>query len=280
MRILLCLNRDLMSSLALNLLWPALREHVFDIVLSRGVAPAAPRAPDIAAWQDLEHRYVEDGLFRLLNARGPTGKFRSFEQCGVKSESGKPRAFANINQNEGLAYVRRFAPDLIVSIRFAQIVKAPLIALPRYGILNLHSGTLPEYRGVLATFWAMLEGASEIGCTLHYVTDGTIDTGPIVGARKRTPDWTHSLLWNVASLYPGGARMVADAIERLSQGASLATTQQDRAGGRYFSYPNEEQMAQFRARGGVLYSREDYAEIFGKFGLSRSQVTAILESLA
>jgi methionyl-tRNA formyltransferase len=275
MRILLCLNRDLMSNLALNLLWPALDGHVFDIVLSRGVAPSAPRAREIAEWQALEHRYVEGGLFPLLNARMVAGRFQSFEQCATASETGKPLGFANINRGDGLAHVRRFAPDTIVSMRFGQIYRQQLIALPRFGILNLHSGTLPEYRGVLATFWAMLEGAPEIGCTLHYVTDGTIDTGAIIGTHSRAPEPSRSLLWNVASLYPGGASLIGDAITRLSRGETLVACSQDERRGRYFSYPGEEQVVQFHERGCALYSREDYVEIFGRYGLSEAEITDI-----
>jgi hypothetical protein len=44
MRILLCLNDDLMSNLALNLLWPALLGHEFEIILSRGIGGKNCRA--------------------------------------------------------------------------------------------------------------------------------------------------------------------------------------------------------------------------------------------
>src|SRR5262249_25713577 len=156
------------------------------------------------------------------------------ERRAEASESGAPVSFVNINHDHGLDYVGSFAPDLVLSIRFGQVFKQPLVDLPRLGILNLHSGTLPEYRGVLATFWAMLDGA-DIGCTLHYVTDGTIDTGPVAGTRKSAPDPQRSLLWNVASLYRGGVEMIGDAIQRLSRGEFLAASSQDPAKGRYFS---------------------------------------------
>jgi methionyl-tRNA formyltransferase len=278
MRILLCLNRDLMSNLALNLLWPALDGHAFDLVLSHGVARSAPRAPEIEDWQRLEHAIVEEGLFPLLDASRPARKFQSFEQRAQLSESGTPLSFVNVNCDHGFGYVESFAPDLILSIRFGQIFKGPLIALSRFGVLNLHSGTLPEYRGVLATFWAMLEGA-DIGCTLHYVTDGTIDTGPIVGTQRFAPDRQRSLLWNVASLYRGGAVMIAEAITRLSRGESIAAKAQNEENGHYFSYPDRAAVAQFQAHGLKLYAREDYAAILGWYRLSTSETTDILSNL-
>ena len=275
MRILICLNHDLMSNLALNLLQPALKAHTFDLVLSHGVARKATRASEIEAWQRLEHQIVE-GLFPFLDERRPAGEFQSFEGSARSSQSGAPLSFANINADLGLAYVRGFAPDLIVSIRFGQIFEPPFIALSRLGILNLHSGTLPEYRGVLATFWAMLEG-SDIGCTLHYVTDDKIDTGPVVSTHSFAADPNRSLVWNVASLYRGGAEMIADAIARLSRDQSLATTPQN-GDGRYFSYPNEDQVAQFDARGLKLFSREDYAAILAWYGVSSRDSADILSN--
>jgi methionyl-tRNA formyltransferase len=80
------------------------------------------------------------------------------------------------------------------SIRFGQIFKPPVIAIPRWGILHLHSGLLPGYRGVLAIFWAMLKRELRSGCTLHYVADATIDTGPILGTHSVPADGQSSLV--------------------------------------------------------------------------------------
>src|SRR5215471_16791909 len=104
MRILLCLNRDLMSNLALNLLRPALNGHTFDLVLSHGVALNAPRAPEIEAWQRLEHEIIEDGLFPCLDERRPAGEFQSFEGHARTTESDALISFANINADLGLNY--------------------------------------------------------------------------------------------------------------------------------------------------------------------------------
>lgn len=276
MRLLLCLNRDFMSNLALNLLWPALEGHTFDLILSRAVAPSAPRAPEIEEWQRAEHRIVEGGLFAYLNARGTDCEFQSFEQRALASASGRLLEFANIDRADAISHVRSFDPHLIISIRFGQIFKTPLISLPRFGILNLHSGILPDHRGVLATFWAMLEGAEYIGCTLHRVTDNGIDTGPIVGIHRTAPDRARSLLWNVASLYDGGTEMIRDALEQLARGQPLAAKAQVAAQGRYYSWPMQEQVTQFRAAGYRLYSREDYSALFARYGVGEAEIAGIL----
>ncbi len=50
----------------------------------------------------------------------------------------------------------------------------------RLGIVNLHGGLSPEYRGADCTFWALYNGEPEkVGCTLHYI-DAGIDTGRLI----------------------------------------------------------------------------------------------------
>jgi methionyl-tRNA formyltransferase len=182
------------GNIALNRLRSALAGHEFEIVLSRGVGkPSAIKARAFEEWQSFEHALIGGQLFPLIEARAVDARwFQSFDQLARASVSGRLHELAAINRDDGFEFVRSFAPDLIVSIRFGQIFRPPLIALPRLGIINLHSGILPDYRGILATFWAMLHGETEIGCTLHYVTDAGIDTGhPRLGGTA--PLWISEL---------------------------------------------------------------------------------------
>ena len=70
------------------------------------------------------------------------------------------------NHDSGLATLRAAEPDLVVSIRYRRILRDSAIAIPRCGVINLHSGILPDYRGVMATFWAILLAMDSIsrGC--------------------------------------------------------------------------------------------------------------------
>lgn len=68
--------------------------------------------------------------------------------------------------------------DLAFSVFYDRIVAGWFIA--RCGrILNLHNGPLPRYRGVSPINWALKNGESMHGVTIHEITAG-IDDGPIV----------------------------------------------------------------------------------------------------
>jgi methionyl-tRNA formyltransferase len=67
--------------------------------------------------------------------------------------------------------------DLVLSVMYDRIIGRELIDQTR--VLNLHLGKLPEYRGMRPVNWALKNGESVAGVTLHEVDEG-IDTGPII----------------------------------------------------------------------------------------------------
>jgi folate-dependent phosphoribosylglycinamide formyltransferase PurN len=90
--------------------------------------------------------------------------------------------YANdVNGERSLSWLRRLAPDLIVYTG-GGILRRPLIDIPTLGVINAHSGLLPEYRGMNVTEWALLN-RDEIGITVHFIDTG-IDTGRILFTRR------------------------------------------------------------------------------------------------
>jgi len=65
------------------------------------------------------------------------------------------------------------------------MLKAPLLALPHLGALNMHGSLLPKYRGRVPVNWAIIHGETETGATLHYMLDRA-DSGDII-AQQAVP---------------------------------------------------------------------------------------------
>jgi methionyl-tRNA formyltransferase len=70
-----------------------------------------------------------------------------------------------------------------VSAYFSQILKSEIIALPSHGVLNIHPGWLPAYRGAMAYFWVLHNGSDRGGVSVHWIDEG-IDTGEILERRS------------------------------------------------------------------------------------------------
>jgi methionyl-tRNA formyltransferase len=83
------------------------------------------------------------------------------------------------NAAEVVARVASCSPDFLFSFYYRLMLKAPLLALPRRGALNMHGSLLPKYRGRSPVNWAILRGETETGATLHYMTEKP-DNGDIV----------------------------------------------------------------------------------------------------
>lgn len=68
-------------------------------------------------------------------------------------------------------------PDLVVSAGFMRILGPGVVAAFR--IINTHPSLLPAFPGAHAVRDTLAAGATESGCTVHWVDDG-VDTGPII----------------------------------------------------------------------------------------------------
>ena len=69
--------------------------------------------------------------------------------------------------------------DLVCLAGFMRLVKQPLLDSFPDRMINIHPSLLPHYPGLMAWKQAVEDGATESGCTVHYV-DAGMDTGPIV----------------------------------------------------------------------------------------------------
>ena len=73
--------------------------------------------------------------------------------------------------------------DFVISYMYRHLVKGDVIAMAKRAAINFHAGPLPGYGGWAFYNVAILENASEYGCTCHYMDEG-FDTGPIFKVRK------------------------------------------------------------------------------------------------
>lgn len=75
--------------------------------------------------------------------------------------------------------VRRISPDLIIVHSYSLILRDDLLALSRFGAVNIHAAPLPKYRGCSPIQWAIINNENEAGVTLHCI-DSELDHGAII----------------------------------------------------------------------------------------------------
>jgi len=67
--------------------------------------------------------------------------------------------------------LRELAPDLVVS-GSTKIIRRPIWEIPRYGMLNCHSGIVQSYRGCSSVEWAIYND-DPVGSSCHLIDKGT-----------------------------------------------------------------------------------------------------------
>lgn len=251
LKITILVNRDLAALLALNYLLPELCEHQVSVFYTHK-APVNDLPTALQQLAGFEHKAlsnIEDpdhhkSLLSLQQLRRYT--------CAdiVRLNSVNTSDFKKLQHSE---------PDLIVSIRHMTILKDAVIQLPKLGVINLHSGLLPRYQGVMSTFRAMQNNEPVLGSTLHFIENKNIDSGAII-ARSQTPmRRDRSYLWNVLNLYSGGCQLIQYSINSLALDKTLNSISQEGTS-HYYSYPNQQKLSEFEKQGFKLFEVDDLSD--------------------
>ena len=101
----------------------------------------------------------------------------------LADKHGIPYLTTDISAPENVEQARAIAPDFIFSFYYRNMIKPQVLDIPARGALNLHGSYLPKYRGRVPVNWAVINGESETGATLHYMVEKP-DAGDIVDQEK------------------------------------------------------------------------------------------------
>lgn len=191
----------------------------------------APAAPARSTLGQLEATWRYEGLPGLLRAalRRARKATRLEEENKVAALAARrcPNvahfAMPRFHSDACRDFLDAMAPDLGVVVG-THILRSEIFSRPRLGSINLHLGAAPEFRGSSPGFFEMLEGVSEVGVTIHRVTD-TLDGGNILLQERFSieiapPGDPLAYLSRYVSdvLCPNGVRMTAAAVAALARG--------------------------------------------------------------
>jgi methionyl-tRNA formyltransferase len=265
MRVIFCTNEDIIGNVAANLFLPILRKHEVKMVLSRtAMLPKSDIHPAMQQLHELEQTQPVKRLFPLLERENDAGEYLTFNQ--LSEFYGCEMDYVDsLKEDSSVAVFGEFEPDVILSARFTGIFREPHIATAKHGVWNFHSGLLPQYRGVMPTFRAMLNGDKEIGITMHRVTDSKIDVGELTDERRMRVVKHRSMMWHVLKLYPLARNMAADLLERIDEDdMPQAVPYSGKAA--YYSAPTAEEVEAFEAKGLRLFDMDEYRELLLSYG--------------
>lgn len=86
-----------------------------------------------------------------------------------------------VKMRDGTAYeqLKALAPDILVVVAYGRILPDDILALPKYGAVNVHGSLLPKYRGAAPIQWSVLNGDRTTGVSTMYLAS-EMDTGDVI----------------------------------------------------------------------------------------------------
>ena len=84
-----------------------------------------------------------------------------------------------LKDEEFMEILRSLKPELIIVAAFGQLLTREVLAIPKFGCINVHASLLPKYRGAAPIQRCIIDGEIETGITIMQM-DAGIDTGDML----------------------------------------------------------------------------------------------------
>jgi methionyl-tRNA formyltransferase len=104
--------------------------------------------------------------------------------------------------------------DVALSLDNALIPQSTF-SVPRHGVVNVHHGAVPDYRGGPPMFWELADGRETVGFTVHRI-DAGVDTGPVLASGEvpivRRPTLAETLAATIPALHDASLAALEDVL--------------------------------------------------------------------
>ena len=123
-----------------------------------------------------------------------------------------------------LAILRELQPDILVVVAYGRILPDELLALPRFGAVNVHGSLLPKYRGAAPIQWAVLNGDEITGVSTMYLAHD-MDAGDLIYTAETAIGEFETSGELFDRLMVLGAELLAETVRSIALGTAVRTAQ-------------------------------------------------------
>ena len=122
-----------------------------------------------------------------------------------------------IKTAETVELLRAFQADLFVVVAYGQLLSEDVLALPRYGAINIHASLLPAYRGSAPIHHAILDGQSRSGVSIMYLDKG-MDSGDVIVSRAMDIGCNETTGELYDRMCETGTQLMLEAVDMIDKG--------------------------------------------------------------
>ena len=159
-------------------------------------------------------------------------------------------SFEDVNAEEFIDFVKEKEVDLLVSVGGSQKFKSQILNTPKLACINIHNAKLPKNRGMLPTFWAMVQYDEDPSTAMTvFKMDENLDSGDII-LQEEVPlnPKEESLEELIIKMKKKNAPLILKAIRMFKDGTPPMLPN-DNSKATYFSFPKREDVKKFKSKG-------------------------------
>lgn len=160
------------------------------------------------------------------------------------------QTITNPNDEQFLAELETLQPDIIVSFSAPLVFKKKLLSIPALGCINLHCSFLPNFAGIMPSFWTLYKKQRTTGVTVHYM-DSKIDNGKILGQKEVAISSKESIFSLILKTKEIGGELMCEVLREI-HADKMVPKDNNTDNGSYFSWPKVEDFKDFKKHGGKL----------------------------
>lgn len=133
---------------------------------------------------------------------------------------------ASVRTPEALELIKSLAPDVLCVVAYGKILPDEILAVPKYGAINVHGSLLPKYRGAAPIQWSVLNGDELAGVTTMYLAHD-MDAGDVI-YRESTPVGEYETAGELFDrLADMGAKLLVKTLSALESGTAPREVQNE-----------------------------------------------------
>ena len=161
----------------------------------------------------------------------PRGRGQQTQPTDVKAAVASLGLDVPVLQPESLrdeifhAQLQALEPDLFAVVAFL-ILPRSVLAIPKLGSVNIHPSLLPKYRGAAPIQWAIINGETETGVTIFFLSP-RVDAGDILVQQKVEIGSNETAGELYERLKMKGAELLIRAIDGIAEGSVIPVPQTD-----------------------------------------------------
>lgn len=129
-----------------------------------------------------------------------------------------------LRDGTALEILQELAPDLIVVVAYGRILPEDILALPKYGCINVHGSLLPKYRGSAPIQRAVINGDAVTGVSTMYLAP-EMDAGDVIFTAETPIGETETSGELFDRLAPMGAELLVKTVRAIEAGTAPRTPQ-------------------------------------------------------